>query len=175
MSRTVIVFRRFRCAECEQERPLLCEFTESRQQYKVPFGDPKPVPACPDCSTDERLAVMDDVSIRSARNQQIDPREAAAVAIHPKTGEVVYCFDTPTRDMPAQYRNEGFQKVQFHTARALEQFCRERGLVNDAEYGNKHDGYHEEMQRVQAERRTQLTPYEKARREVMREMGLLKD
>lgn len=111
-------------------------------------------------------------------NAQVAANEAAAVAVHPVTGETVYCFTDPNGDMPEQYRREGFVKQQFHSARELEKFCRERGLVNDIEYGNKHDGAFEYSQKVKAEReeerREKMAEYQRARERAMREMGLKK-
>lgn len=77
---------------------------------------------------------------------QVGEKEATAVAIHPGTGEVVYCFgDDPAKPLPEQWRNQGFEKKQFHSFRELQKFCRATGQVNDIEGDwHKDDGYFEE-------------------------------
>lgn len=85
--------------------------------------------------------------MRLRHNAQVSASEAAAVAVHPKTGEVVYCFLNPSDPLPERYAAEGFEKQQFQSLSSLRQFCNQRGLVNDIEYDNPHDGYHEEQLR----------------------------
>ena len=106
------------------------------------------------------------------RNQQVGDNEATAIAIHPVTGEKVYCFDSPDREMPEHYRKEGFVKHQFKSFRELQKFCKDNGVVNDIEYGNKHDGYSEEMARVrrhrEEEKRDMLAAYQRAREQAER-------
>lgn len=100
---------------------------------------------CPECG---KPAMFNLVSVGRSivRNAQVGEREASAVAIHPVTGEVVYCFgDDPAKPLPEEWKKEGFEKKQFHSFKELEKFCRERGQVNDIEGDwHKDDGYFEE-------------------------------
>lgn len=129
----------------------------------------EPYPACVPSSMVGRI-----------RNQQVADVEAAAVAFNPKTGERVYCFANPTDPLPEQYAKEGFVKQQFKTARELEKFCRDNNLVNDMEYGNRHDGAFEEHlkrrskdeKRAAEERAEKRREYQQARERAMKEMGL---
>lgn len=83
------------------------------------------------------------------RNAQVGENEASKVAIHPQTGEVVYCFTKPGDVMPQRYKDEGFEEKSFTSYRELERFCRQNDLVNDIEGDWHHnDGYGEEMQRI---------------------------
>jgi hypothetical protein len=110
---------------------------------------------------------------RRSRNAQVGADEAAAVAVNEKTGEVVYCFANPSDPLPERYAAAGFKKEQFHSLASLRSFCKQRGLVNDIEYDNPHDGYTEEQQRAEAEReRNRDSKYQRAREEAAREMGI---
>lgn len=66
-------------------------------------------------------------------NAQVSEKEASVVAIHPQTGRIAYCFDSSSREMPALYRDQGYQRVNFKSFRTLERFCRGQGTVNDVE------------------------------------------
>lgn len=108
---------------------------------------------------------------RNVRNAQVGENEATAVAIHPVTGEPVFCFnEDPTAPMPEVYAKEGFEKVQFHHYRDLDKWCKENGFVNDGIEGyHKDDGYFEEdyskRQKVEKERvERYLEEREKARK-----------
>lgn len=72
---------------------------------------------------------------------QVGEKEATAVAVHPGTGEVVYCFDRPDAPMPESYAREGFEKKQFHSIHELRSFCKSQGVLNDVvETDSRHDG-----------------------------------
>ena len=106
-------------------------------------------------------------------NCQVGEKEASAVAIHPVTGEEVYCFgDDPSKPLPEQYAKEGFEKVSFNHFRDLEKFCRERGMVNDIEGDwHKDDGYFEEQQsRSDKQHSEQMRAYKAEREKVKRAM-----
>lgn len=102
---------------------------------------------CPLCGAPTVFAPLYAGERGRIRNAQVGASEAAAVAINDATGEVVYCFANPGDPIPERYAAAGFRKEQFHSLSSLRRFCDERGLVNDVEYDNKHDGYGEEMQR----------------------------
>lgn len=98
------------------------------------------------------------------RNAQVGASEAAAVAVHPGTGEVVYCFANPTDPLPERYARAGFEKQQFHSLSSLRAFCNARGLVNDIEYDNPHDGMTEESMRTREEwERGKASKYQRER------------
>lgn len=110
------------------------------------------------------------------RNAQVGADEAAAVAvrINPQTGkeEIRYCFFAPGDPLPERYAAQGFQKQQFHSLSSLRAFCSARGLRNDIEYDNKHEGTHEEGMRAREEwERTRDAKYQQERREVERAMN----
>lgn len=101
-------------------------------------GEVEPYPAC----------VPTSMVGREVKNAQVSENEASKVAIHPVTGEVVYCFSKPGDVMPQRYKDEGFEEKSFTSYRELERFCRKNNLVNDIEGDWHHnDGYIEENQK----------------------------
>lgn len=108
---------------------------------------------------------------RRVYNAQVGENEATKVAIHPVTGEIVYCFnENPNAPMPEVYKKEGFVEKSFVHYRELDKFCKENNLVNDAVEGyHKDDGYFEEdLARRQKEEKQRVERYleerEKARK-----------
>lgn len=104
------------------------------------------LPVCPTCG--EACSFEGLIVEKNGRthNVQVSEAEAAAVAMHPVTGEVVWLTGDPTAPLADSYRREGFEKVRFHHFHDLQRFCREHGVVNDLE-GDYHpdgDGYWEE-------------------------------
>jgi hypothetical protein len=104
------------------------------------------LPMCPECGEALSCDEMTVVSENRVKNVHVPDTEAAAVAIHPVTGEAVFCFERPDSPMPETYRQEGFTKVQFNHYRDLERFNRERGLVSDIEgdWSKEGEGFFEE-------------------------------
>lgn len=100
------------------------------------------LPVCPEPDCGEACS-FEGVTVGGhgrTHNVQVGEKEATAVAIHPTTGEVVYCFGRPDAPMPDTYKREGFQKVQFHHYHDLQRFCRQQGVVNDIEGDWHQDG-----------------------------------
>jgi hypothetical protein len=164
MARTVIVNRKFRCtSDAAHEFYATVESSDANSSTYRAYrrasdnGDSKyyateqpsmPFPYCSDCGF-----VAVDADLRASRvNAQVADSEASAIAIHPVTGEVSYCFDRPDREMPALYRDQGYVKVQHKSYRDLERFCRSRGVVNDIET-DRDGGYESESEFVEARRR----------------------
>ena len=132
MATTHMVVKTFECPNDHTFKALV-EYADRKATFKpisiyengdrtLLYGTPMPLPVCPACST-----VAEEKGFRRGKNQQVSEKEASAVAIHPQTGEVVYCFSRPDAPMPEMYKNEGFEKVQFQSYKSLENFCRERG------------------------------------------------
>ncbi len=114
-----------------------------------------------------------DSASRPRVNVRVSEREATAVAIHPLTGDPVFCFASPTDPLPERYRRLGYEKRQFHSIHELRAWCRSKGLVNDVlEYDQAYDGYSEEVARQQEEAdRRWLERYRKERELAARAMG----
>lgn len=69
----------------------------------------------------------------------VHPSERSVVWRNPKTGEVAY----PPRndvDMPARYRQRGFQREEFESARSLEKFEQEKGVRCEGLWYNSGNG-----------------------------------
>lgn len=128
-----------------------------------------PLPVCPTCAS---VATEEGAARRRGPAAQVGHGEAAAIAIHPTTGEQVFCFEKPDSPMPERYRKEGFQKVQFHHYRDLERFCRNNNLINDLE-GDWHqeDGFFEEdLAKREKQRKEQYERYMEEREKVRKSM-----
>jgi hypothetical protein len=129
--------------------PVSCtcgnEYTEINTN-SVPIS----VNSCVNCRASAR---------RRCYNAQVPESEAATVAVHPTTGEVVYCFDRPDRPMPPQYAAEGFEKRQFQSLAALDKFCTDRGLVNEKAHwsdGSSAKRYDEEARAEREDRKAKM-------------------
>lgn len=158
-----------KCSSCgaeEREGEIYAYTPEQVAEGEIPCGA--------GCGNPARILTIGAGDNSRRHYAQVGAGEAAAVAVHPKTGEVVYCFANPGDPLPKRYAKAGFEKQQFHSLHALRSFCKSRGLVNDIEYDNPHEGYGEEVQRKreEAERDSRKTGYWKAREEAAREMGL---
>lgn len=129
-------------------------------------------PVCPEC---KEVVSHDNITINDVRkggtgNVHVPDSEAAAIAVHPLTGEEVYCFDRPNAPLPEVWKKEGFVKMTFNHYKDLERHCRERGMVNDIEGDWAHDeGYFEEdLARRQKIYKEQRERYMEEREKVMR-------
>lgn len=134
---------------------------------------PKTVmPICPVCSEPCSYdnVVFNEQPSKGTGNVQVPDSEAAAVAVHPQTGEVVYCFDRPDRPLPAVWKEQGFVKQQFNHYKDLERFCRQTGQVNDIEGDWAHDGgfFEEDLARRKKIEAQRLEQYMDERENVMR-------
>ncbi len=89
-------------------------------------------PSCPSCL--RPMTIRWDISRRqinvASAERTLVQSERAAVYVHPKTGRIAYPgrVDTP---MPEKYREWGFVKKEFATAKELDKFCKEKKLVNE--------------------------------------------
>lgn len=77
---------------------------------------------------------------RAERTATVAPFERCVVWKHPITGEVRY----PGRNdvpMPQRYQRAGYQRHELTSLRALQQFERERGVVNEAVHYDRGSGH----------------------------------
>ena len=159
------------CPHCGRAYAYITERTDTSESL-CPYPQCPSQPAAADLLWRGNRAMYNPSNV--LHNAQVGADEAAAVAVHPETGEVVYCFTDPRNPMPSRYAEQGFVKQQFHSGRQLEAWCKARGLVNDMSYGNKHDGAFEESQKkksvLEAERRERQAEYQRAREEVKKSM-----
>lgn len=112
---------------------------------------------------------------RPFRTARVSSREAAAVAIHPVTGDPIFCFARPTDPLPDRYRRLGYEKKQFHSIHELRRWCASKGLVNDiTEYDNPDaGGYDDEVrERQEAEDRKWMETYKRERELAARAVGV---
>ena len=126
---------------------ILFEVTEQGKKWIDPSVRPARtyLPTCSECGGHADYEGMTVGEERIRLNVQVGESEATAVAIHPVTGEAVYCFQRPDAPMPELYRQEGFEKVQFRHLSDLRNFCKQRGVVNDMVEGyHRDDGFFEE-------------------------------
>lgn len=131
-----------------------------------------PLPVCPECGN-----ALDQIDGETPTNAQVAEQEAAAVAVHPKTGDVSFCFPTPDSPMPALYASQGYVRVKFKSFHALQAFCRARGLVNDVETDfslKDADAFERSMKdrrKVWDEKVTKALRQTKANRQLLRSRG----
>lgn len=154
----VLPSRDFKCENEHEFRALvLYEYSTKKAWFEVTYAgnqfiepvDRAPRSALPICPVCQAACSFEDMIVvgneSKLKNVCVTDKEAAAIAIHPVTGEEMYCFDRPDAPMPKHLAAEGYVKVQLNSFKALERFCRERGVVNDIEGDWKHeDGYFQE-------------------------------
>jgi hypothetical protein len=92
------------------------------------------LPFCPTCKPRLRMCIRWDISRRQinvvSAERTLVQSDRAAVYVHPETGRIAYPgrVDVP---MPEKYRQWGFVKKEFNTAKELDKFCKEKKLVNE--------------------------------------------
>jgi hypothetical protein len=107
-------------------------------------------------------------------NARVSSSEATAVAIHPITGDPIFCFARPSDPLPERYRRLGYEKRQFHSIHELRRWCASKGLTNDVtDYDQPHEGFMEDAwkQQEEADRRWRET-YARERELAARAMGV---
>lgn len=101
--------------------------------------------------------------------------DCAAVAIHPVTGDPIFCFMRSTDPLPERYRRLGYEKRIFRSVSELRRWCASKGLVNEiTEYDNPNArGLDDDMARIQEEAdRRWLDSYRRERALAARAMGI---
>ena len=107
-------------------------------------------------------------------NAQVSEREATAVAIHPVTGDPIFCFAKPTDPLPERYRRLGYEKRQFRSLHELRRWCASKGLTNDiTDYDQNYEGFMEAAQAEQeAADKKWADTYRRERELAARAMGV---
>jgi hypothetical protein len=102
-----------------------------------------------------------------------DPH-ATAVAIHPVTGDPVFCFTRSTDPLPERYRRLGYEKYVFRTVSELRRWCASKGLVNDiTEYDSGYEGFDDEVRKAAEQKEQQwLESYKRERQLAAKALGV---
>lgn len=69
----------------------------------------------------------------------VHPRERVVVWRNPRTGQVAYP-PSNTAEMPARYRQQGYERIEMEHASEVEKFEKEQGVTNEKLWYNSGNG-----------------------------------
>ena len=98
----------------------------NEQTYDIPVT----IDALPKCATCQGpMEIWYGMGLRRAAEASVHSTERTVVFRNPKTGSIAYPGRTDV-SMPERYRKGGYEKVEMHSLRELDKFCKDNNLMN---------------------------------------------